>query len=104
MATRFCSQCQRSALHFEAVDEFAFEQRAGRFSALLAAAPFEWSSLLQRAWPCLLPGSPFAIFSPFASAFDAVMLWLRREQVAVEVRLTEVFFRQYQVRRNGGLI
>ncbi len=30
------------------------------------------------------------------------MLWFRREQKAVEVRLTEIFFRQYQVLEGNG--
>ena len=70
------------------------------FHSLLLAVNYDPCLLVQQLWPSLVSGSPFVIYAQFAAAFEGLMLWLRRNQLAVEVKVNETFFRQYQILEN----
>lgn len=87
-------------LKFVPYPQFMAQVPHERFHSLMVAVGYNPNSLVQALWPALIPGSPFVIYSQFPSAFEGLMLWLRQNQFAVETRVNEIFFRQYQVLEN----
>jgi tRNA (adenine-N(1)-)-methyltransferase non-catalytic subunit len=84
-------------LEFVRFEQFKPADNVGTFESLLAAVNYNPDPLLRHLWPSLVAGGSFVIYSQYAAAFEGVFAWLRREQCAVEIKLTEIFFREYQV-------
>lgn len=68
-----------------------------RNHSLVMAVGHEPTLLVQKLWPLLADGGCFVCYSEYVEAFNGVINWIKKAHAAVDYRINEIFFREYQV-------
>lgn len=90
----------RSNLKMQRVDNYLKEtlpSPQGIYHSFLMAVEHDPLLLVQRLWPMVVPGATCVFYHVYPEAFTGLINWIKKEHTAVEYRINEIFFREYQV-------